>query len=61
MTESLKGPDNGGDWMSRITPSYADSSGVKIHYAMAGEGPLVVFIHGFPDFWYSWHHRRSVV
>jgi epoxide hydrolase 4 len=33
---------------------YADSSGVKIHYVTAGKGPLVVLIHGFPDFWYSW-------
>ncbi|MDE0270971.1 MAG: alpha/beta hydrolase, partial [Gammaproteobacteria bacterium] len=33
---------------------YADSGGVRIHYAVAGEGPLVVMIHGFPDYWYSW-------
>lgn len=33
---------------------YADSDGVKIHYVTMGEGPLVVMIHGFPDFWYSW-------
>lgn len=34
---------------------YADSNGVKIHYVKAGQGPLIVFIHGFPDFWYTWH------
>jgi pimeloyl-ACP methyl ester carboxylesterase len=33
---------------------YADSDGVKVHYVTAGKGPLVVMIHGFPDFWYSW-------
>ncbi len=33
---------------------YADSSGVKIHYVTAGQGPLVVLIHGFPDYWYTW-------
>ncbi len=33
---------------------FADSSGVKIHYVTAGKGPLVVLIHGFPDFWYTW-------
>ena len=33
---------------------FVDSSGVKIHYVTAGKGPLVVMIHGFPDFWYSW-------
>lgn len=36
------------------TEGFADSGGVKIHYVAAGEGPLVVLIHGFPDFWYSW-------
>jgi pimeloyl-ACP methyl ester carboxylesterase len=43
--------------MNHVSHEYADSSGVKIHYAKAGQGPLVVFIHGFPDFWYSWHHQ----
>jgi pimeloyl-ACP methyl ester carboxylesterase len=33
---------------------FADSDGVKIHYVTAGKGPLVVLIHGFPDYWYSW-------
>lgn len=33
---------------------YADNSGVKIHYQTAGEGPLVVMIHGFPDYWATW-------
>jgi pimeloyl-ACP methyl ester carboxylesterase len=33
---------------------FADSNGVKIHYVTAGKGPLVVMIHGFPDFWYTW-------
>ncbi len=36
---------------------YADSSGVKIHYVTAGEGPLVILLHGFPDFWYSWRDQ----
>jgi pimeloyl-ACP methyl ester carboxylesterase len=33
---------------------YADNDGVKIHYYVAGEGPLVVMIHGFPDYWGTW-------
>ncbi len=36
---------------------YADSSGVKIHYVEAGQGPLVILIHGFPDFWYTWRDQ----
>src|SRR3984957_15605600 len=36
---------------------YVDSNGVKIHYVEKGSGPLVVMIHGFPDFWYSWREQ----
>lgn len=38
---------------------YADNDGVKIHYVAHGpeDAPLVVFIHGFPDFWYSWRSQ----
>ena len=38
---------------------YADSNGVKIHYVTAGSGPLIVMVHGFPDFWYSWRHQMQ--
>lgn len=31
---------------------------LRMHVAEAGEGPLVVLLHGFPDFWYSW--RRQI-
>ena len=38
---------------------FVDSGGVKIHYVSLGrkEDPLVLLIHGFPDFWYSWRLR----
>src|SRR6202171_3778917 len=36
---------------------YANSNGVKIHYALYGAGPLVVFLHGFPDYWLTWRHQ----
>jgi pimeloyl-ACP methyl ester carboxylesterase len=48
-----------GDFMSKVTDQYVDSNGVKIHYVKAGQGPLIVFIHGFPDFWYSWRHQME--
>ena len=41
----------------KLTEGYADSGGVKIHYVTQGQGPLVVLIHGFPDFWYSWRDQ----
>jgi len=40
---------------------YADSGGVKIHYVTAGSGPLVLMIHGFPDFWYTWRHQMEAL
>lgn len=49
------------DVFDRVKHGYADSKGVKIHYATLGEGPLVVMIHGFPDFWYSWRHQMAVL
>jgi pimeloyl-ACP methyl ester carboxylesterase len=33
---------------------YATNNGVKIHYVVEGKGPLVVLIHGFPDYWATW-------
>jgi epoxide hydrolase 4 len=37
---------------------FVDSAGVRIHYAAQGRhGPLLVMIHGFPDFWFTWRHQ----
>ena len=36
---------------------YADLMGLRLHYVEAGEGPLVVLLHGFPEFWYSWRFQ----
>jgi epoxide hydrolase 4 len=36
---------------------FVDSSGVKIHYVTAGEGPLLVLLHGFPDYHYTWRDQ----
>ena len=44
---------------ARITEGFADSNGVKIHYATLGSGPLVIMIHGFPDYWYTWRHQME--
>ncbi len=34
--------------------NYAEVNGVRLHYASAGKGPLVLFLHGYPSFWYQW-------
>lgn len=57
-----------GDVFNRVHDGYADSDGVRIHYVSLGRGPLIVMLHGFPDFWYGWreqiaalsHHYRVV-
>jgi pimeloyl-ACP methyl ester carboxylesterase len=38
-----------------------DANGISIHAVSLGEGPLVVFCHGFPESWYSWRHQLPVV
>jgi pimeloyl-ACP methyl ester carboxylesterase len=49
------------DLDKRVEHGYADSNGVKIHYASLGKGPLIVMIHGFPDFWYSWRDQMEAL
>ena len=41
-----------------LTHHEAIVNGVRLHYVQAGQGPLVVLLHGFPEFWYSW--RRQI-
>ncbi|GAB2957571.1 alpha/beta hydrolase [Hymenobacter coalescens] len=38
---------------------YADTNGVRLHVVQCGppEGPLVVLLHGFPEFWYGWRRQ----
>jgi pimeloyl-ACP methyl ester carboxylesterase len=33
---------------------YAEVNGVKLHYVEQGKGELILFLHGFPEFWYEW-------
>jgi pimeloyl-ACP methyl ester carboxylesterase len=43
------------------TDGFADSNGVKIHYVTMGQGPLLIMIHGFPDFWYTWREQMPAL
>lgn len=51
------------DFESSVEHGYADSSGVKIHYASYGPqgGDLVVMVHGFPDYWYTWREQMKAL
>ena len=54
---------SGEDMFDRVESRYADNDGVRIHYAVAGpeDAPLAVFLHGFPDFWYSWREQMAAL
>src|SRR4249919_2233604 len=40
-----------------IREGYADIGNISLHYVEAGEGPLVVLLHGFPEFWFGWRQQ----
>jgi pimeloyl-ACP methyl ester carboxylesterase len=43
--------------MTEITHRQIQTNGISMHIAEAGEGPLVVMVHGFPGLWYSWRYQ----
>jgi epoxide hydrolase 4 len=40
-----------------VRHGHAELGEVRLHYVEAGEGPLVVLLHGFPEFWFSWRFQ----
>lgn len=47
------------DLFSTVSHHYAENNGVKIHYVKKGKGPMILFVHGFPDFWYTWRDQMN--
>nr|5Y5D_B Chain B, Epoxide hydrolase [Vigna radiata] len=43
--------------MEEIEHRTVEVNGIKMHVAEKGEGPVVLFLHGFPELWYSWRHQ----
>ena len=43
--------------MSGIVHRTIETNGINMHIAEAGEGPLLLLLHGFPELWYSWRHQ----
>lgn len=40
-----------------IEHNYARVNGIRLHYATSGNGELILFAHGFPEFWYAWKRQ----
>ncbi len=40
-----------------LRDGYAEIGDQRLHYVEAGEGPLIVLLHGFPEFWYGWRQQ----
>ena len=45
--------------MSDFPSQYADVNGVRLHYVSVGTGKLVMFVHGFPEFWAEWENQLA--
>ena len=56
MTTSML-PDVG----IELREGYAEVGDVNLHYVEAGAGPLIVLLHGFPEFWYGWRLQIAPV
>ena len=41
----------------RWNHEHVEANGIRFHYVTAGQGPLVLLLHGFPQFWYAWRHQ----
>ncbi len=45
--------------MSDFQSRYADVNGIRLHYVSVGTGRLVMFVHGFPEFWAEWENQLA--
>ncbi|KAK4282760.1 hypothetical protein QN277_014098 [Acacia crassicarpa] len=43
--------------MGRFVHRTVEVNGINMHLVEKGEGPVVLFLHGFPELWYSWRHQ----
>jgi len=43
--------------MPHFQGQYAEVNGIRLHYVSVGQGKLIMFVHGFPEFWYEWEKQ----
>lgn len=46
-----------GPWTHRDVAA----NGARFHIAELGDGPLVLLLHGFPQFWWTWRHQLTAL
>ena len=46
-----------GPWNHRLV----SANGARFHVAELGDGPMVLLMHGFPQFWYTWRHQMAAI
>src|SRR4029450_11540402 len=46
-----------------VAPAFEifETNGIRLRVALAGKGPLVVLVHGWPESWYSWRHQIAAL
>src|SRR6266550_800025 len=59
MTASLPAGAQGQGARAAFQHNYADVNGMRLHYASVGTGPLILFLHGYPSFWYQWKDQMA--
>lgn len=43
--------------MTDFQSQYANVNGLRLHYVSEGQGKLIMFVHGFPEFWFEWEKQ----
>ena len=51
--------DKGNSMTPHLEHQYVETNGIRLHVVQAGpeDGPLVILLHGFPEFWYGWRQQ----
>lgn len=63
QTDPILERENARDACDGITHHWAHVNGLRLHYAAAGDParPLMLFVHGFPEFWYAWREPMKAM
>ncbi|MBA2574096.1 MAG: alpha/beta hydrolase [Nocardioidaceae bacterium] len=61
MTSPGPVPRNGSPDSEPWTSRFLSANGSRFHVVEAGSGPLVLLLHGFPQFWWAWRHQLTAL